>query len=77
MIYKCIVVYENTRSRVQWKHYLMSMYVTLNFKESSFNVANLDINNSSSSEAKFSIVIEFDQIMSILHENEVVIPIKS
>lgn len=55
----------------------MSMYVTLNFKESSFNVANLDINNSSSSEAKFSIVIEFDQIMSILHENEVVIPIKS
>jgi len=46
-------------------------------EESSTPVVTFDINNPSSSKGSVAIVIVFEEILSIIHENEAISPMKS
>ncbi|XP_025983800.1 zinc finger BED domain-containing protein RICESLEEPER 2-like [Glycine soja] len=77
LTYSKEVIDENIKKVKSSFEELYDEYVGLCLEESTSSVVNLDDNISSSSQFNTSVVTGFDEIMSMLHEKEVVSPIKS
>ncbi|KAL5176979.1 Zinc finger BED domain-containing protein RICESLEEPER 2 [Glycine soja] len=77
LIYSKEVAGENIKKVKSSFEELYDEYVGLCLQESTSSVVNLDDNISSSSQLNTSVVTGFDEIMSMLHEKEVISPIKS
>ncbi|XP_073222368.1 zinc finger BED domain-containing protein DAYSLEEPER-like [Cicer arietinum] len=78
LIYKSKeVVDENIKKVICSLEELYDEYLVLSLEESSSPIVNLDCNNLSSSQENVAIITGFDEILSILRENETVPPVKS